>query len=211
MALGSLWGSLLCSRWDPFGAPPPRPLQLRDCELSPGVNRDLTRRVRNVNGLTQHRTVVRNDIKLAARLVHALDARGQLWGGGETDVAAVTAAAANPGEAPMGDGDAAAAAVGAADNAVVGVRWRPRCFRLLPAPLPVVASTSGCGLHHFLLWSPPLPVVSIPSGCFPLVVTPDVPNPPQCPPVLSCRRNPPSSPITPRPPHVPPHSLSPPP
>lgn len=95
-------------------------IRLRDCELSPGVNRDLTRRVRNVNGLTQHRTVVRNDIKLAARLVHALDARGQLWGGGETDVAAVTAAAANPGEAPMGDGDAAAAAVGAADNAVVG-------------------------------------------------------------------------------------------
>ena len=181
MALGSFvltMGPL----WRP---PPPPPLQLRDCELSPGVNRDLTRRVRNVNGLTQHRTVVRNDIKLAARLVHALDARGQLWGGGETDVAAVTAAAAaaNPGEAPMGDGDAAAAAVGAADNAVVGVRWRPRCFRLLPAPLPVVASTSGCGLHHFLLWSPPLPVVSIPSGCFPLVVTPDVPT---SPPVSPC-------------------------
>ncbi|XP_010572885.1 PREDICTED: serrate RNA effector molecule homolog, partial [Haliaeetus leucocephalus] len=55
-------------------------IRLRDCELSPGVNRDLTRRVRNVSGITQHRPIVRNDIKLAARLVHALDGRAQLWG-----------------------------------------------------------------------------------------------------------------------------------
>ncbi|XP_053908712.1 serrate RNA effector molecule homolog isoform X2 [Cuculus canorus] len=55
-------------------------IRLRDCELSPGVNRDLTRRVRNVSGLTQHRPLVRNDIKLAARLVHTLDARARLWG-----------------------------------------------------------------------------------------------------------------------------------
>uniref|UniRef100_A0A8V5GXL3 Uncharacterized protein n=1 Tax=Melopsittacus undulatus TaxID=13146 RepID=A0A8V5GXL3_MELUD len=54
-------------------------IRLRDCELSPGVNRDLTRRVRNVSGITQHRPIVRHDIQLAARLVHALDARAQLW------------------------------------------------------------------------------------------------------------------------------------
>ncbi|XP_014117735.1 PREDICTED: serrate RNA effector molecule homolog [Pseudopodoces humilis] len=54
-------------------------IRLRECELSPGVNRDLTRRVRNVSGLTQHRPVVRHDIKLAARLVQALDARARLW------------------------------------------------------------------------------------------------------------------------------------
>ncbi|RMB88230.1 hypothetical protein DUI87_35387 [Hirundo rustica rustica] len=45
----------------------------------PRVNRDLTRRVRNVSGLTQHRPIVRHDIKLAARLVQALDARARLW------------------------------------------------------------------------------------------------------------------------------------
>ena len=127
--LGLPLGSLPAPFRAPFGVSPPRPPppfpppppQLRDCELSPGVNRDLTRRVRNVNGLTQHRTVVRNDIKLAARLVHALDARGQLWGGGETDGTA-GAAAAPPGETPLGDGDAAsAAAVSTTDNAVVGV------------------------------------------------------------------------------------------
>ena len=44
------------------------------------VNRDLSRRVRSVNGLTHHKPVVRNDIKLSARLVHALDQKGSLWG-----------------------------------------------------------------------------------------------------------------------------------
>lgn len=54
-------------------------IRLRDCELSPVVNRDLCRRVRNVNGLTHHKPVVRNDIRLSARLVHSLDQRGELW------------------------------------------------------------------------------------------------------------------------------------
>lgn len=54
-------------------------LQLRDCELAPGVNRDLVRRVRNVNGITQHKQVLRNDIKLAAKLIHTLDEKGELW------------------------------------------------------------------------------------------------------------------------------------
>lgn len=54
-------------------------LQLRDCELAPGVNRDLARRVRNVNGITQHKQVLRNDIKMAAKLIHALDEKGELW------------------------------------------------------------------------------------------------------------------------------------
>uniref|UniRef100_A0A3B5M269 SERRATE/Ars2 C-terminal domain-containing protein n=1 Tax=Xiphophorus couchianus TaxID=32473 RepID=A0A3B5M269_9TELE len=52
---------------------------LRDCELAPVVNRDLSRRVRTVNGLTHHRPVARNDVRLAARLVHSLDQRGALW------------------------------------------------------------------------------------------------------------------------------------
>ncbi|XP_075876573.1 serrate RNA effector molecule homolog isoform X2 [Nelusetta ayraudi] len=54
-------------------------IRLRDCELAPGVNRDLARRVRNVNGITQHKQVLRNDIKLAAKLIHALDEKGALW------------------------------------------------------------------------------------------------------------------------------------
>ncbi|XP_038132776.1 serrate RNA effector molecule homolog isoform X1 [Cyprinodon tularosa] len=54
-------------------------IRLRDCELAPVVNRDLSRRVRTVNGLTHHRPVVRNDIRLSARLIHSLDQRGELW------------------------------------------------------------------------------------------------------------------------------------
>lgn len=56
-------------------------IRLRDCELSPVVNRDLCRRVRSVNGLTHHRPVLRNDIRLSARLVHSLDQKGELWAG----------------------------------------------------------------------------------------------------------------------------------
>uniref|UniRef100_A0A665WJ57 Serrate, RNA effector molecule n=1 Tax=Echeneis naucrates TaxID=173247 RepID=A0A665WJ57_ECHNA len=58
-------------------------IRLRDCELAPGVNRDLARRVRNVNGITQHKQVLRNDIKLAAKLIHALDDKGELWTAGQ--------------------------------------------------------------------------------------------------------------------------------
>ncbi|KAJ6654979.1 hypothetical protein lerEdw1_006450 [Lerista edwardsae] len=58
-------------------------IRLRECELTPGVNRDLTRRVRSVSGITQHKQIVRNDIKLAAKLIHAMDGRTQLWGAGE--------------------------------------------------------------------------------------------------------------------------------
>uniref|UniRef100_A0AAZ3PH86 Serrate RNA effector molecule homolog n=1 Tax=Oncorhynchus tshawytscha TaxID=74940 RepID=A0AAZ3PH86_ONCTS len=54
-------------------------IRLRDCELAPGVNRDLARRVRNINGITQHKQVLRNDIKLSAKLIHSLDDRGRLW------------------------------------------------------------------------------------------------------------------------------------
>lgn len=42
--------------------------QLRDCELGAIVNRDLSRRVRPVNGITSHKTIVRSDIKLCAKV-----------------------------------------------------------------------------------------------------------------------------------------------
>lgn len=35
--------------------------------------------MRNVNGITQHKQVLRNDIKMAAKLIHALDEKGELW------------------------------------------------------------------------------------------------------------------------------------
>lgn len=54
-------------------------MQLRDCELGAIVNRDLSRRIRSVNGLTSHKQIVRHDIKLSAKIVHNLDNRVGLW------------------------------------------------------------------------------------------------------------------------------------
>jgi hypothetical protein len=54
-------------------------IRLRDCELGPIVNRDLTRRIRTVNGITVDKKVVRNDIKLAAKVITNLDQRWGLW------------------------------------------------------------------------------------------------------------------------------------
>lgn len=53
------------------------------------MNRDLARRVRNVNGITQHKQILRNDIKLSAKLIHALDEREGLWGHGDTHTVGV--------------------------------------------------------------------------------------------------------------------------
>ncbi|KAJ8867715.1 hypothetical protein PR048_031518 [Dryococelus australis] len=54
-------------------------IRLRDCELGALVNRDLSRRIRTVSGITVHKQVVRNDIKNSARIVHNLDSRNGLW------------------------------------------------------------------------------------------------------------------------------------
>lgn len=54
-------------------------IRLRDCELGATLNRDLKQRVRPVNGLTVHKTVARNDIRLAARIIQNLDKKWNLW------------------------------------------------------------------------------------------------------------------------------------
>lgn len=54
-------------------------IRLRDCELGPIVNRDLTRRIRTVSAITADKKVVRNDIKLAAKVIINLDKRWNLW------------------------------------------------------------------------------------------------------------------------------------
>ncbi|XP_017793039.1 PREDICTED: serrate RNA effector molecule homolog [Habropoda laboriosa] len=60
-------------------------IRLRDCELGAIVNRDLSRRIRTVNGLTSHKQIVRHDIKLSAKIVHNLDNRVGLWNDDKKD------------------------------------------------------------------------------------------------------------------------------
>ncbi len=51
----------------------------RNCELGPVVNRDLSQRVRTVNGVSVDRKVVLNDLQLASRLIEIMDKKWCLW------------------------------------------------------------------------------------------------------------------------------------
>nr|XP_032824098.1 serrate RNA effector molecule homolog isoform X2 [Petromyzon marinus] len=71
-------------------------VKLRECELSPVVNRDLARRMRIVSGVSLHATVARNHLRLALKLVHALDRRAKLWEYTEGTTIPGTSDGANP-------------------------------------------------------------------------------------------------------------------
>lgn len=53
--------------------------KVKDVELSPVVNRDLSRRVRPVAGAATAKQAIRDDIKLAAKLIRELDKRAALY------------------------------------------------------------------------------------------------------------------------------------
>lgn len=52
---------------------------MRDSELGAIINRDLSKRIRSVNGVTNHRQVARNDMKLCASIINNFDNRSGLW------------------------------------------------------------------------------------------------------------------------------------
>ncbi|XP_025411521.1 serrate RNA effector molecule homolog isoform X2 [Sipha flava] len=54
-------------------------VRLRECELGAIVNRDLSKRIRSVNGITNHRQVARNDMKICANIINNFDKRSGLW------------------------------------------------------------------------------------------------------------------------------------
>ncbi|RZC32422.1 serrate RNA effector molecule -like, partial [Asbolus verrucosus] len=54
-------------------------IRLRDCELGAIVNRDLSRRIRPINGITAHKQVVRSDIRISAKVALHLDNKSGLW------------------------------------------------------------------------------------------------------------------------------------
>ncbi|CAG9857544.1 unnamed protein product [Phyllotreta striolata] len=54
-------------------------VRLRECELGAIVNRDLSRRIRPVNGILAHKQVVRSDIRISAKVTLHLDNRAGLW------------------------------------------------------------------------------------------------------------------------------------
>ena len=54
-------------------------MKLRDSDIGAIVNSELKQRVRSVSGLTVHRPVMKQDVKLAAKLIQILDRRWSLW------------------------------------------------------------------------------------------------------------------------------------
>ncbi|CAH0546059.1 unnamed protein product [Brassicogethes aeneus] len=54
-------------------------IRLRECELGAIVNRDLSRRIRPVNGISAHKNVVRSDIRISAKVTLHLDNKNGLW------------------------------------------------------------------------------------------------------------------------------------
>ncbi|XP_055871422.1 serrate RNA effector molecule homolog A-like isoform X4 [Biomphalaria glabrata] len=54
-------------------------IRLRDCELGATLNRELKQRIRAANGITVHKQVMRNDIKMAAKIIQILDKKYKLW------------------------------------------------------------------------------------------------------------------------------------
>lgn len=54
-------------------------LRLRESDLGAIVNRELKQRVRNVPGITAHRLIAKQDIKLAAKIVQNYDSKWKLW------------------------------------------------------------------------------------------------------------------------------------
>uniref|UniRef100_A0A0B7B223 Arsenite-resistance protein 2 homolog n=1 Tax=Arion vulgaris TaxID=1028688 RepID=A0A0B7B223_9EUPU len=54
-------------------------IRLKDCELGATLNRELKLRIRAVSGMTLHKQVMRNDIKIAAKIIQILDKKHCLW------------------------------------------------------------------------------------------------------------------------------------
>ncbi|XP_032218971.2 serrate RNA effector molecule homolog isoform X2 [Nematostella vectensis] len=54
-------------------------IRIKEAELNPVINRDLSRRIRPVNGITQAKQVVRESIKLAADLIRVLDKKSAVY------------------------------------------------------------------------------------------------------------------------------------
>lgn len=52
---------------------------MRDYELGATLNRELKQRIRAANGITIHKQVMRNDIKMAAKIIQILDKKYKLW------------------------------------------------------------------------------------------------------------------------------------
>lgn len=53
--------------------------KLHDVDMGAIVNRELKNRIRTINGIGQHKTIVRNDLRLITKIIQQLDDRWNIW------------------------------------------------------------------------------------------------------------------------------------
>lgn len=53
--------------------------KVHDADIGAIVNRELKNRIRTINGIGQHKTIVRNDLRLITKIIQQLDDRWNIW------------------------------------------------------------------------------------------------------------------------------------
>lgn len=53
--------------------------QIQDMNLYPTINRELDQKIKCIIGLTNHKQIVQNDLKIITKIVDAMDKRWGLW------------------------------------------------------------------------------------------------------------------------------------
>jgi hypothetical protein len=53
--------------------------KLHDADMGAIINRELKNRIRTINGIGQHKTIVRNDLRLITKIIQRLDDRWNIW------------------------------------------------------------------------------------------------------------------------------------
>ena len=59
--------------------------QLHDVDVGAIINRELKNRIRTINGIGQHKTIVRNDLRLITKIIKQLDERWNIWNSSESE------------------------------------------------------------------------------------------------------------------------------
>lgn len=59
--------------------------KLHDADLGAIINRELKNRIRTINGIGQHKTIVRNDLRLITKIIQQFDDRWNVWESNDND------------------------------------------------------------------------------------------------------------------------------
>ncbi|CAF1205368.1 unnamed protein product [Rotaria sp. Silwood1] len=64
--------------------------KIHDVDMSAIINRELKNRIRTINGIGNHKTIVRNDIRLITKIIKQFDERWNIWETNEKNITKTT-------------------------------------------------------------------------------------------------------------------------